>query len=152
MSKYFSYDPTGDGFNIFTTAEEAKASIQEALNLILSDDYEEDEIEFMCWGEIKGKVVMKNKREPTEEEKTAFRWDFVADVVLEDIAVEWANMDSAPRDETPILVDFGIAGVHRVFWEDGIWCVTDNKYDLRPLRGYLDKDVKGWMPLPESRT
>ena len=64
---------------------------------------------------------------------------------------DWLDMDLVPKNGTPILIDFGNIGIHRVFWEDDIWCVTDNKYDSRPLRGFQWEDIKGWMPLPESK-
>lgn len=83
--KFFTYDPTGDGFSEHSSAEEARASCQSILYEVLSDHYDEDDVAFICWGEIKGRVVLKDKREPTEEEKVAFGWDFVADVVLEDV-------------------------------------------------------------------
>lgn len=84
MKKFFTYDPTGDGLELHDSPEGAESHCQKLLDRILSD-YDEDDITFLCWGEIRGQVVMKNKREPTEEERTAFGWDYVADVVLEDV-------------------------------------------------------------------
>jgi hypothetical protein len=70
---------------------------------------------------------------------------------------DWQPMETAPRDGTPVLVDFGRAGVHRVLWGSGpnhdfeIWSVDDRKHGPYPLRGYIETDVKGWMPLPAQR-
>lgn len=68
---------------------------------------------------------------------------------------EWRTMESAPRDGTRILVDFGRVGVHAVAWEDpenreGVagWCVDDLKFGPYALRRYIETDVMGWMPLP----
>jgi hypothetical protein len=70
----------------------------------------------------------------------------------------WQPIETAPKDETPILVYFKDLGVHRVFWtstwsddldKHGLWHVTDNKFEARPLRGYCHGDDTHWMPLPE---
>lgn len=68
----------------------------------------------------------------------------------------WQPIETAPRDGTPILVSFKNKGVFRVTWEDpwgddpdmAIWCVDDEKHGPYPLRGYVDGDDMGWMPLP----
>lgn len=83
--KFFTYDPTGEGFEEHSSEDEARASCQSILDEVLSDDYSEDDVAFICWGEIKGHVMLKNKREPTEEERKVYGWDFVADVALEDV-------------------------------------------------------------------
>ena len=69
----------------------------------------------------------------------------------------WRPIETAPEDGTPILIDFGRTGIHRVFWSEqpygegiGAWCVTDNKFDDHPLRGYIDEEIAGWQPLPTS--
>jgi hypothetical protein len=52
-------------------------------------------------------------------------------------------------------MDFGAdLGVHAVAWEETvagttIWAVDDNKHGPYPLRGYVDEDIHGWMPLPK---
>ncbi len=69
----------------------------------------------------------------------------------------WKPIETAPKDGTRILVDFGNkVGVHTVAWEENvagttIWSVDDGKHGPYPLRGYMEADVKGWMPLPISR-
>lgn len=65
----------------------------------------------------------------------------------------WISMESAPRDGTMILVDFGRIGVHAVSWTEAQhgakgWCVDDLKFGPYALRRYIETDVKGWMPLP----
>jgi hypothetical protein len=71
---------------------------------------------------------------------------------------QWRPMETAPRDGTRILVDFGQVGVHAVTWEDpdnreGVpgWCVDDLKFGPYALRRYMETDVKGWMPLPAAK-
>lgn len=85
MKRFFTYDPTGEGFECHETADEARDHCQSIVDSVISDDYDEDDVAFICWGEIRGQVVLRDKREATEEEKTAFGWSFVADVVLEDV-------------------------------------------------------------------
>jgi len=65
----------------------------------------------------------------------------------------WRPIETAPRDGTEILVDFGRCGIHSVAWCEAasgitIWCVDDRKFGPYALRGYVETDVKGWMPLP----
>ena len=68
---------------------------------------------------------------------------------------EWQPIETAPKDGSGILVAFSGIGVFQVFWSEqpfgpgiGAWCVTDNKHEDRPLRGYRDDGILGWMPLP----
>jgi hypothetical protein len=76
----------------------------------------------------------------------------------------WLPIETAPKDGTRILVAFKKrnlnGGVHAVSWgnlygeatpESGVWCVDDQKHGPYPLRGYLDEDVIGWMPLPAAQ-
>lgn len=66
----------------------------------------------------------------------------------------WRPIESAPRDGTPILIDFGRVGVHMVSWTKPancnweIWCVDDRKFGPYPLRGYIETDLKAWQPMP----
>lgn len=68
----------------------------------------------------------------------------------------WQPIETALKDGTPILVDFGKHGIHRVIWDSPfdwgegtkIWCVDDQKHGPYPLRGYSESDEAGWMPLP----
>lgn len=69
------------------------------------------------------------------------------------------SMDSAPRDGTPIQVYFKgrINQWVTVSWTDNensrgwpIWCVDDFKHGPYPLRGYIETDAIGWLPLPPT--
>jgi hypothetical protein len=68
-------------------------------------------------------------------------------------AERWRPMDTAPVDGTRILVDFGSVGVHAVSWDEACngntgWVVDDHKHGPYSLRGYVESEVLGWMPLP----
>jgi hypothetical protein len=69
--KYFSYDPTGYGFELHETREEAKKAANDAL------DYEKREAVFggwddnvtkICWGELKQWVVITARRPRIDED------------------------------------------------------------------------------------
>ena len=69
---------------------------------------------------------------------------------------EWQLIATAPKDGRGILVFFAGLGIYQVFWSEqpfgkgiGSWCVTDNKNDDMPLRGYSEAAATHWMPLPE---
>lgn len=69
----------------------------------------------------------------------------------------WRSPETAPKDGTRVIMDFGRAGIHIVAWEESvcgttIWCVDDNKHGPYALRGYLDEDIRGWLPLPISKS
>jgi hypothetical protein len=64
----------------------------------------------------------------------------------------WQPIKTAPKDGQSILAFFPQIGVWCVSWsvdvfDDGIWSVSDNKTDDRPLRGWSE-DPTHWMPLP----
>jgi hypothetical protein len=70
----------------------------------------------------------------------------------------WQPIETAPKDGSEILVAFKSVGVKCVSWTDhewdsssefALWCVTDNKFEPYPLRGYNSGDEIGWMPLPK---
>lgn len=74
---------------------------------------------------------------------------------------EWQPIETAPKDGTLILISFGEKGVRAVSWdspwddpvtfENGIWCVDDDKHGPYPLRGYNEDGYNApthWMPLP----
>lgn len=67
----------------------------------------------------------------------------------------WQPIASAPKDGRSILVHFQHIGTFQVFWSEypygpgiGAWCVTDNKNEDRPLRGYASGDDTCWTALP----
>ena len=67
----------------------------------------------------------------------------------------WQPIETAPKDGSSILVYFKTIGIFQVFWSEepfspgiGCWCVTDNKNEDRPLRGYCDEDATHWAALP----
>ena len=66
----------------------------------------------------------------------------------------WQPMATAPKDGTHILVWFPQSGVWEVFMHrfdqddtEGWWCVSDNKNEPMPLRGWVIQPTH-WMPLP----
>ncbi len=70
----------------------------------------------------------------------------------EEARMEWQPIETAPKDGTPILVYFPQIGTWQVSWstevfDDGFWCVSDNKFEDRPLRGWSDPPTL-WMPVP----
>lgn len=73
---------------------------------------------------------------------------------------DWMPIATVPKDGSSILVSFQSIGVYQVFWSEqpygegiGSWCVTDNKNEDRPLRGYpSEADATLWMPVPVPDT
>lgn len=66
-----------------------------------------------------------------------------------DAMQEWMPIETAPKDGSTILVWFVPHGALSVFWEDDIWCVSNQKCDPLPVRGYRTGEDTHWMPLPE---
>jgi len=68
---------------------------------------------------------------------------------------QWRPLETAPRDGTRILVYFKRHGWLTAAWTSPenssfeIWCVDDFKFGPYAIRGYIETDVLGWMPLPE---
>lgn len=69
----------------------------------------------------------------------------------------WQPMETVPKDGRTVIIDFDRVGVTAVFWSEepfgkgiGAWCVSDNKNEDRPLRGYCEGDERGWMPMPAA--
>lgn len=63
-------------------------------------------------------------------------------------ASPWKQMDSAPKDGTPVLVVFLYDDgevLHRVVWWDNVrtWPWRDE------FTGYREQNAVAWMPLPE---
>lgn len=78
--------------------------------------------------------------------------------IKDNLLSAWQSIETAPKDETRILVYFGERlGVREVHWTclwsddvetNGGWHVDDRKHGPFPLRGYSDGDDTHWMPLP----
>lgn len=85
MPRFFSYDTNSDGFEEHSTKEEARASAQSALDYVTDDGdgWDEGDVRGICWGEIRERAVIKNRRELTDEEREDHpEWDFYAEVEL----------------------------------------------------------------------
>ncbi len=90
--RFFSYDDLGDGYVEHETAEEARAAASAAIEWATDDDdgWDEDAVLGICWGEIRERSVIKNRRELTSEEKEEHpEWGF------------WAEVELEPEKETP---------------------------------------------------
>lgn len=79
--KYFSYDPE-TGMEFFNTADEAKASAKNALSQFDGSDGWPENMEDICWGEVKQSVTMTNKRNA----ETGSDFDYLCDYELRDEA------------------------------------------------------------------
>ena len=73
----------------------------------------------------------------------------------------WRPIEEAPKGDKwggpLLLVNFKGKGVRAVSWDspwstdlpnNGIWCVDDDKMGPYALRGYVDGDEIGFLPLP----
>ena len=65
---------------------------------------------------------------------------------------DWQPIETAPTDGRWILVLFPKLGAWPVFWstavfDDGFWCVSDNKSEDRPLRGWSGEPTM-WHAFP----
>ena len=80
--KYFAFSPD-TGFELYETAEKAKAAAQESIDQYAADavDGWSEEVESVYWGEIKQESVMMNQR-PSEPGSDV---DFICDYGLTDI-------------------------------------------------------------------
>ena len=63
MKRFFSYDPN-DRIRFHDTSEEAQAEAQHAFDLYEQDASEgwDENVDEVCWGEIKGTVQMTSRR------------------------------------------------------------------------------------------
>lgn len=64
--RFFSYDPLGDDFVLHATAEEAKKAAQEAIHNSLDGGEWCEEVEHICWGEVREHSTQCNVRERGE--------------------------------------------------------------------------------------
>lgn len=58
MSRFFLYDPEGDGMQLFATAEERDAAATEAIKLYLDGDGWSEDVESAMVGEVTGRATM----------------------------------------------------------------------------------------------
>lgn len=80
-AKYFSYDPEGNGFSIHLTAAEAAKSAKEALAASLDETWSE-EVEDICWGEVRQGVEEVSRRPVDPEEDGNPPYDEIVDYQL----------------------------------------------------------------------
>lgn len=76
--KWFSYD-FDVGLKLHSTAKEAAASAQEAIEDFLDGEWNED-VETVCWGQVLQRAVMKNKRPDPDG-----TYDYICDYELETV-------------------------------------------------------------------
>lgn len=79
--KFFGYDPD-NGFELFETAEQAINYANDAIDYYRGESCDgwDEQVEQVCWGELKQETVMIDKK-PDESGKFKFTCDFK----LEDI-------------------------------------------------------------------
>ncbi len=84
MSKlrFFAYCPD-DGFDVFETAEQAKAAAEQWIDSYRGDavDGWSEEVDQVCWGEIREKATQVGRRPATEEDVTSC--DYFCDYQLQ---------------------------------------------------------------------
>jgi hypothetical protein len=84
MSRFFSWDPEGGDFETHDTEEAARDAALSLIDSYLDGDTGwAEEIEDVCWGEIRGRVHLVNQRPLTAEESEAHpHWICMADAEL----------------------------------------------------------------------
>ena len=82
--KYFGYDPNS-GFELFETEEQAKNYAEEAISYYRGDacDGWSEEVDQVCWGELKQETVQVGLRPRNEED--GHNLEMTCDYVLTDI-------------------------------------------------------------------
>ncbi|MFH2660065.1 hypothetical protein ABK774_11795 [Enterobacter hormaechei] len=82
--KFFMFDPD-NGFETYKTAEEAKAAADEAIDYYRGDavDGWPEEVEQVCWGEIKQDAQQVGLRPRDEEDKNGC--EMICDYQLTDM-------------------------------------------------------------------
>lgn len=95
MKRYFSVDDEGMA-EFHDTAEEAKQRAAEALEWATDGDIDEDAVNCICWGEVKGAPVETYRvtreeafaKDPESEEGILMQrggWDFIVKYQLQDV-------------------------------------------------------------------
>jgi hypothetical protein len=89
MSKYrfFAYDPE-TGFETFETAEKAIAHAEDCIQCYRDEapDGWNEQVDQVCWGEIRAETVEVGRREASEDE--ANRFEYWCDYALKDVTDE----------------------------------------------------------------
>jgi len=82
--KFFMYDPDS-GFETYETAEEARCAAYDAIDYYRGESVDgwPDEVEQVCWGEIKQDSQQVGLRPRNEEDKSSC--DMICDYQLTDI-------------------------------------------------------------------
>ncbi len=82
---FFSFD-TEDGIEFHKTAEEAKAKAEKNLDLCrdYADDGWDENVQDICWGEVRGRVTETERRPCTPED--CMDCDEIVDYALLDLA------------------------------------------------------------------
>lgn len=105
--KYFLYDPDGDGFQTFATAEMRDAKAKLAIEECLSEDGWAEDVLSIVVGEISGVASKVNveKRPPESEidneyDEAGYYWPSGMDEKfnVEIVAIEQATAQPAPAD------------------------------------------------------
>lgn len=89
IMRYFSYDPNGNGFELHKTGEEAKKVADDALGYERGEASEgwDDNVDQICWGELKQRVVMTESRPRTDEDVyVSSDIDMIVNYRLSDVA------------------------------------------------------------------
>lgn len=82
--RYFMFDPN-DGFETYQFAEQAESAAQEAIDWYRGEacDGWDEQVDQVCWGEIKQNTVQVGLRPRTEEDNGDC--DMICDYQLSDI-------------------------------------------------------------------
>lgn len=79
--KFFLYDPAGDGFQVFSTAEQRDAAAKVAIDVCLVDGYWSEDVLSIVVGEITGVAMKTNiqyrpdKLDENSEDEDGKRWN-----------------------------------------------------------------------------
>lgn len=60
---YFCYDPEGDGFTLYETAEKAEKAAKTAIVASKEDGMWSEDVECICWGTVIQKVIETERHE-----------------------------------------------------------------------------------------
>lgn len=94
MKQWFSYDPEGFGFDLYETAEEAKAQAHKAFEGerdAAHDSGWSESVSYICWGRImeRAQETERRKGEPEEEFDEYIVYKMVAPDTVEKALRQW---------------------------------------------------------------